>query len=141
MGKQPSEARRRAGKQLRAKQVRAARVSLPDVRRLRYFGVVSDSLKPLATQAERELGELLADKGEAVTAAERCVLEDVARVGLILRAEFARYLETQDPVAASRVTALVGQRRASLQAVGLGRRSREIELEDYIDMKDTEDKP
>ena len=120
----PSEARRRAGKRVRERHVREARVSLPDLRRLRYFGLVSDPLKPLASQAEQELGELLADKGEAVTAAERVILEDLARLGLLLRAEFARYLETQAPDAAARVTALAGQRRASLQAVGLERRAR-----------------
>ena len=94
MGKKPSEARKRAGNQNREKQCREARVSLPDVRRLRYFGLVADSLKPLALQAEQELGALLSDKGEAVTAAERTILEDVARLGLLLRAEFARYLQS-----------------------------------------------
>jgi hypothetical protein len=126
VGDKPSKARIRAGQQNREKQCREARVSLSDVRRLRYFGLVSESLKPLAKQAEQELGELLADKGDGVTAAERVVLEDVARLGLLLRAEFARYLEMGDQKAAARVTALAGQRRASLQAVGLERRAKPI---------------
>jgi hypothetical protein len=138
VGRKPSEARKRAGKQNREKQCRNARVSLPDVRRLRYFGLVSDSLKPLALQAELELGELLTDKGEGVTAAERTILEDCARLGLILRAEFARYLQSQDPVAAARVTALAGQRRASLQAVGLERVAKEIDLAEYLKRKAAE---
>lgn len=111
---------------------KGARVSLSDVRRLRQFGLVAESLKPLASQAELELGELLADKGDGVTAAERVVLEDVARLGLILRAEFARYLNSGDQTAAARVTALAGQRRSSIVAVGLDRRSHEVRLEDYI---------
>jgi hypothetical protein len=120
---------------------KANRVSLADVRRLRQFGLVADSLKALASEAEVELGELLADKGEDPTAAERVVLEDVARLGLLLRAEFARYLETGDQTAAARVTALAGQRRSSLAVVGLDRRSREIHLEDYIDLKAVKGKP
>jgi len=101
-------------------------VSIADVRRLRYHGLVADSLKPLATEMGRELGDLLADKGDAVTAAERLILEDVARVGLLLRSLFAVYLETQDPEIASKVSSLAGQRRASLVAVGLERRARPI---------------
>jgi hypothetical protein len=41
----------------------------------------AEPLKPLARWAEVELAELLADKGDGVTAAERAVLEDVARLG------------------------------------------------------------
>ena len=141
VGDKPSKARVRAGHQTWERMKKDARVSLADVRRARRFGHVAESLKPLAVQAERELGELLADKGEAVTAAERVVLEDVARLGLLLRAEFARYLKSGDQTSAARVTALAGQRRSSLAAVGLDRRSREIQLEDYIDAKASEEKP
>jgi hypothetical protein len=119
---------------------KSARVSMRDIRRMQQFGLIAESLKPLASQAELELGELHADKGADVTAAERVVLEDVARLGLILRAEFARYMESGDQTAAARVTALAGQRRSSIAAVGLERRSREIQLEDYIEAKATEDK-
>ena len=110
----------------RKRQVKDARVSITDVRRLRYFGLVADSLKPLATEAERELASLLSDKGADVTEAERTLLEDTARLGLLLRAEFARYLQDQDQQAAVRVTALAGQRRSNLQAVGLERRARTV---------------
>jgi len=37
---------------------------------------------------------------DAITAQERLILEDVARVGVIIRAEMARYLRTEDPGAA-----------------------------------------
>ena len=110
----------------RKRQVKDARLSITDVRRLRYFGLVADSLKPLATEAERELASLLSDKGADVTEAERTLLEDTARLGLLLRAEFARYLQDQDQQAAVRVTALAGQRRSNLQAVGLERRARTV---------------
>jgi hypothetical protein len=105
---------------------RGAAVSMADVRRLRYFGQVSAALKPLASEAERELGDLLADKGDGATAAERTILEDVARLGLLLRATFAAYLQAPDVELAKTVGTLAGQRRAGLAAVGLERRARAI---------------
>jgi len=133
------EARRRAGQRVRKRQVQEARVSLSDIRRLRYFGQVSDSLKPLASQVERELGRLLADKGDAITEAERTIIEDVARLGLLMRAEFAVYLRTGEREAAASVRALAGERRAGLKAVGLERRVKEIDLHAYLGAKGGEE--
>ena len=128
MGKRKPTARERAGREVWRRVQEGARVALPDIRKYQYAGLVAEPVKPFLRWAEAELAELLADKGDGATAAERAALEDVARLGLILRCEFARYLETQDQAAAQRVTALAGQRRASLQAVGLERRARPVTL-------------
>jgi hypothetical protein len=109
------EPRERAGREVWKRVQSGTRIALPDVRRFVYRGLVAEQLKPLARWAEVELAELLADKGDGATAAERAVLEDVARMGLLLRAEFARYLETQDPSASQRVTALAGTRPRTLR--------------------------
>jgi hypothetical protein len=125
----------RAGRQRRARIQRERRVTLAEVRRARYAGLVAKSMLPIAVEAERELGDLLADKGDGVTAAERAVLEDVARLGLLLRATFAAYLEAPDPDLAKTISTLAGQRRASLAAVGLERRAKELTAIDYIEAK------
>ena len=54
-GRKPSKARKRAVVQNAEKQCQGARVSLSDVRRLRYFGLVSDALKPLAAAGRARL--------------------------------------------------------------------------------------
>ncbi len=105
---------------------RGAQVTPRDLRRLRYFGAISEAVKPFVSEMGRELGDLLADKGDGATAGERLVLEDVARLGLLLRATFAAYLKAPDVELAKTVSTLAGQRRASLAAVGLERRAREV---------------
>lgn len=119
----------------RQRERQRARISLAEVRRLRRFGTISESLNRFASQAEAELAELLGDKPDA-SASETLILRDVARLGLLLRSEFAAYLEHRDERAAQRVTALVGQRRAALQAVGLERRARELDLHGYLEAKE-----
>src|SRR5262249_3050893 len=103
------------------------RVTLSDVRRLRYRGLVVESLRPLAIEAEYELTALLGDKPDHVTAAERALIEDSVRLGLLAKATFAAYMQAPDPELARTVAVLSGQRRAGLVAVGLERRQRPLE--------------
>jgi hypothetical protein len=60
------------------------------------------------------------------------LVEDVARVGIVLRAELTRYAKSADPDAAARVGTLAGARRASLALLGLERHAREVSLPAYL---------
>jgi len=71
---------------------------------------------------------------ETVSEQERALVEDFARVGVVLRAELSRYLAGELD-AGVRVGTLAGIRRSSLVALGLQRRAKEIGLEDYIEAK------
>ena len=117
------------------------RIALPDVRRYRREGLVVPSMLPLAKIAEDEVRALFESLGGegAVSEQERAIVEDFARVGVVLRAELSRYLAGEQG-AGVRVGTLAGIRRSSLVALGLDRRSREIQLEDYIEAKGSEDK-
>jgi hypothetical protein len=112
------------------------------VRRYRHFGVVAESMKPLARIAQDELQAWVQDMGgpECVSAQERAVLEDCARLGLILRAQLLRFMRSDgnDRHAATSATTAAAARRASLQAVGLQRRAKEIDLSEYLQRKSAE---
>ena len=107
-----------------------------------HFGVVSESMKPLAKMAQVELRGWIADLGgdDNVSAQERAVLEDCARLGIILRAQLLRFMRSDgnDRHASTSATTAVAARRAGLQAVGLERRARELDLADYIEEKRSE---
>lgn len=117
------------------------RVALQDVRRFRREGLVSPSMLPLAKIAEDEASAIISALGgeEAISEQERAIVEDFARVGVVLRAELGRYLAGEHD-AGVKVGTLASIRRSSLVALGLGRRSHEIQLEDYIEAKRAEDK-
>jgi hypothetical protein len=72
-------------------------VTLSDVRRLRFYNQIAPSIKPFIGEAELELGDLLADKGDGVTAAEKAVLVDASRLGLVLKALYAVFLRSEEP--------------------------------------------
>jgi len=106
-----------------------------DVAMLRSGRVpVSEAVLPHLEAAEAELAGFLDALGGAdeVTPQRRAVLEDVARLGVALRSELARYAETRDPDCASRLSSLTTARRSGLAAVGLDRVTREVSLHEYI---------
>ena len=105
-----------------------------DLERLRAEGLVTESLRPLAAIAEDECFDLIHALGgvDQITPQRRAIVEDVARVGLVLRAELARYVESRDPDCGARVGSLANSRRSSLVALGLERLEREINLKEYL---------
>jgi hypothetical protein len=111
----------------------ALRVVPSDLVRL-WRGDVSPAIAPFLAEAHAEAQALHAALGgrENMTAQRAVILDDVVRVGVILRAELARYLQTQDPDAAGRVGTLATVRRSSLAAVGLDERRVEHDLGTYL---------
>ena len=75
---------------------------------------------------------------DGITAAERLLLEDTVRLGIIMRAEQAVYMQTQRRDAASRMCAVAGQRRANLQAVGLQRTARQVTVAGVVSVLEAE---
>ncbi len=74
-----------------------------------------------------ELSELVDSFGgmDAMTPTMRAVVEDAVSVGVALRGELGRYLQTGDPDAASRVATLANTRRNSFSLLGLDPRKAE----------------
>jgi hypothetical protein len=123
----------------REEQTERAKVRPRDLDQLRRSGTVSDALRPLLDAADTENAELLdAIGGDAASPQRRAILADVVRVGLILRGELARYLQSGEADAASRVGTLASTRRASLIAIGLDRvESGDVSLAEYIAQRQT----
>ena len=118
----------RAGVRAWEKRREAARVRPRDLERLRRSGTVSESLRPLLEIAEEEAAELVSALGgpDEISPQRRAIVEDLVAVGVVLRAELTRFLQSGDPDAGARVGTLAGARRASLSALGLERRAREV---------------
>jgi hypothetical protein len=89
---------------------------------------VRDELLPLLGTAEVEGVELLDALGgpDRVSPQRRALIEDTARLGLVLRASLVRFIQAGDGDAASRVNAAASARRANLVALGLDRVAREV---------------
>ena len=115
----------------------AALVRPRDLERLRLSGIVGPALRPLIEIAEREAEQIVGALGgpDRVTPQRRLIVEDLAAVGIVLRAELARYLQAQDADAATRVGTLANSRRASLAALGLERLENEIDLTTYLEQR------
>jgi hypothetical protein len=125
-----------SSRRARARQKAAHTVTLDDVRRYRHHGVVAESMKPLAQMAQVELEAWIQDLGgpDSVSAQRRAVLEDCARMGVILRAQLLRFMRSdgEDRHAATSATTAAAARRASLQAVGLERRAKPITVDGVV---------
>ena len=93
-------------------------------------------MKPLTLIAEEEVRAIFQALGgeDSVSEQERALVEDFARVGVVLRGELSRYL-AGDHDAGKVVGIIAGTRRSSLVALGLQRRAKELGLEDYIEAK------
>jgi len=122
------------------------RVSPGELVELQKHGTVSESLKACAVLAQEEALALTDALGGADALSEQrmVLIQDTARLGLVLRAVMARFLQGDgDPELASRVASITGARRASLQALGLDRVSKELDLQSYLAeaAKDRADRP
>jgi hypothetical protein len=96
-------------------------------------GDVPASLAPFVADAGIEAAALHAALGADAMSPQRSLLiADTVRVGVVLRAELARYLRTQDPDAGGRVGTLAGVRRAGLLALGLDEVRVERDLATYL---------
>ncbi len=120
---------------------RERRVMPRDLQELRANGAISPSVRPFVPDGEQEWRELIDQLGgpDRLSAAERILCEDVGRMGVVLRAEAARYAQSQDSDAASRVSALSSARRQAVALLGL--RPRELQvpsLTDYLGTKRVE---
>ena len=112
------------------------RVSLGDIRLWRRSSLVTPSILPLTHDAEDECKAVIEALGglDNVSEMERALVEDFARVGVVLRAELARFVNG-DRGAGKIVGTMASIRRQSLVALGLQRRAKELNLETYLDAK------
>lgn len=88
-------------------------------------------LSPAVETAERLLEAL----GDRVSEQERLLVYDVARLDVLVGALFRRALTAADGETAelaTKIGTLVGQRRASLLAIGLRERREEKSLDDFL---------
>ena len=97
-------------------------------------GVVTPRLAPFLEEATAECADVLEALGGAgnVSAPRRVIVEDLARVGVVLRGTLAAYLRSEDPELASKVGALATARRSLLVSLGLDRVSKELDLHEYL---------
>jgi hypothetical protein len=110
---------------------------------LQKTGMLSESLKGYAVLAQEEALALVnALGGDSEVSTQRMLLiQDVARLGLVLRAVMGRFVQGDgDPELASRVASITSARRASLQALGLERISKEIDLTEHLARRDAENR-
>lgn len=123
---------------------REAEVKPQDLTRLRASGTVPVRLVGFLEGAEVEAERLLEALGgpDRASPQRRALVEDVARLGLVLRAELARYVQAGDSDAAARVGTLANARRASLVALGLDRAAKPVpDLRTYLAEKAREKPP
>lgn len=115
---------------------RRSQIAPAELEALRKSGTVSESIRALGLvdAAQAEAVDLLDALGgeEHVSPQRRVLIDDVARIGLVMRAELARYVQKGDADAAGRVGTLAGQRRSSLAALGLDVRRVERDLDEYL---------
>jgi hypothetical protein len=121
---------------------KVAKVAPRDLRRLEQSGTVALALKPLLPLAAEEAYELTEALGglNAVSPQRRVLIEDLVAIGLALRATLALFLQSSDPELASKVGTLAAARRASLQALGLERVAKELDLNAHLAKYEREDR-
>lgn len=105
-------------------------------------GIVTPRLRSYLRAAEAECADVLEALGGAdnVSAQRRVIVEDLARVGVVLRGTLAAYLRTEDPELASKVGTLAAARRGLLVALGLERVSKELDLASYLEQRAAENR-
>src|SRR5258706_5395257 len=116
--------------------LRARRLIAPsEVLEVERNGTIADKLRPFAIQAAQEPHDVAVDLGgvDACSAQVRVLLSDLGRLGLVVRVLVARFLQGDgDPELASKIGTLAGQRRSTLQALGLERREQDVDLRAYL---------
>jgi len=119
---------------------KVAQVAPRDLARLARDGELAPSLRPLLPIAAEEAYELTEALGglASVSPQRRAIIEDIVAVGIVLRATLARFLQTRDHELGSKVGTLASARRASLQALGLERVAKELDLSTYLAQKAAE---
>jgi len=126
-----SESVRRAWEHRRA----LWRVSPGELVELQKRGDISESLKGYAVLAQEEALSLISALGglENISEQRLVLIQDAARLGLVLRAVLARFLQGDgEPELASRVATITSARRQNLQALGLERLEKELDLHSYL---------
>ena len=114
-----------------------------DLDRLTAQGLVAESLRPIVAVAVQEAVEITQALGGAdrVTPQQRILIEDLCSTGIALRGTLALYLQKPDPELGSRISTMVGARRANLALLGLERFQRELSLDEYLRSKSRETAP
>jgi hypothetical protein len=125
-----SAAQSRAHARRRERNRALALVAPRDLERLRRTGTVAPALQPLLDIAATESLELADALGgpEYLSAQQRLLIEDMAAVGIALRATLAAFLQQPggDAELASKIGTLAATRRASVALLGLQRVARDI---------------
>ena len=129
-----------------AKRRMVRRVRPVDLDYLRRSGTVARGLRPFLDAADLEGVDLtLAYEGSAeaegyrpMSEPRRAILGDFLRVGVVMRCELARYLQSQDADAGFRVVTATANRRAALKELGLEHREREVDLTVYLESQKRE---
>jgi hypothetical protein len=115
-----------------------ARVVPSELLELEKSGTVQPSLRPYAAQAIEEADALARALGgtDAISEQRLVLLQDAARIGILIRALLARFLESgADGELATKIGTLVGTRRGLLASLGLERACKELSLHDYLAQK------
>jgi len=116
-----------------AKQLR--RIASADLKAvLRGEAGSRERLAPLTNDSFTELLELATALGglEVLSPQKVALLQDYARLGLMMRALTVKFCETEDPELASRAATLAANRRATLSLLVLERYQRELDLRTYL---------
>jgi hypothetical protein len=124
---------RRSGKLAWARRQAQLNVTPTDLRRLKR-GDVAPHHAHLLEEARAEASALYEALGgyDAATPQQTVVLQDLVRVGVVLRAELVRFLRHGDVDAGARVGTLASVRRASIALLGLERAAKDIDLRSYL---------
>ena len=125
---------------------RIARIAPGEILELQRSGTLSASLRPFAALAvEESLGLIQALGGdeEGISEQRMALVQDAARAGLVLRALMAKTLQGDDldGDAISKICSLINARRANLVAIGLERRERELDVNEYLARKAAQNPP
>lgn len=111
-----------------------AQVALAELALARRAGAVAPQLAGLLECADVEADAIAEGLGgvDQLSPQRLAMVQDFARLGVVLRGELARYLEARDGEAAARVGTLAGQRRQILATLGLDRFARDaLDVDGY----------
>jgi len=103
---------------------------------------VRRELRPLLDAGEAELTALVGAIGAERASPQRLlVAQDVARLGVLVRALMLRFGQDGDGETASKIGTLIGVRRAGLLALGLDEQRHEVSLHEYLAQRAAEAAP